>query len=226
MTGHEWFGVLFGVAVALLLTWLFLIAALALPTRKMLRLEAAYRRFFPSGDLQDREETLRLQLLVVAVIVILSLFLLLLLSRPPGERAVESTSTQSAPPGGLSPSAGPSRPSDPRITPRPTTTPGASANTGSGSAKELIRVEDVAPSARPFESVRIQGSYPGGVDTFLRVQRWEGSKWRTFPLPTKTDQSGQFKTYVEFGQPGRYRLRVLDPDSGLTSKPFVLVIKG
>jgi hypothetical protein len=225
MTGHEWFGVLFGVAVALLLTWLLLIAALALPTRKMLRLEAAYRRFFPSGDLQDREERLRLQLLVVAVIVILSLFTLLLLSRPPGERAVESTSTPSATLGGLSSAAGPSRPSDPRIRPRPTTTPGASANTGSGSAKEPIRMEDVAP-ARPFESVRIQGTYPGGADTFLRVQRWEGGKWLTFPLPTKTDQSGRFKTYVEFGQPGRYRLRVLDPDSGLTSKPFVLVIEG
>jgi hypothetical protein len=25
---------------------------------------------------------------------------------------------------------------------------------------------------------------------------------------------------------GRYRLRVLDPDSGVTSKPFVVVIKG
>jgi hypothetical protein len=31
---------------------------------------------------------------------------------------------------------------------------------------------------------------------------------------------------AEFGQPGRYRLRVLDPDSGVTSKPFVVVIKG
>jgi hypothetical protein len=225
MTGHEWFGVLFGVAVALLLTWLLLIAALALPTRKMLRLEAAYRRFFPSGDVQDREERLRLQLLVVAVIVILSLFLLLLLSRPPGDRAVESTSTQSATPGGQSSAAGPSPASGPRSTAASTTSPGA-GNTGSGSAKELIRVEDVVPSARPFESVRIQGRYRGGAGTFLRVQRWEGGKWLAFPFPTKTDQSGQFKTYVEFGQPGRYRLRVLDPDSGLTSKPFVLVIKG
>jgi hypothetical protein len=60
----------------------------------------------------------------------------------------------------------------------------------------------------------------------LRVQRWEGGRWLAFPLPTRTDQSGQFTTYVEFGQPGRYRLRVLEPNSGVTSKPFVLVIKG
>jgi hypothetical protein len=60
----------------------------------------------------------------------------------------------------------------------------------------------------------------------LRVQRWERGKWLAFPLPTKTDLSGQFTAYVELGQPGRYRLRVLDPDSRVTSKPSVLVIKG
>jgi hypothetical protein len=45
-------------------------------------------------------------------------------------------------------------------------------------------------------------------------------------MPTTTDQSGEFTAYVELAQPGRYRLRVLDPNSGVTSKPFVLVIKG
>jgi hypothetical protein len=60
----------------------------------------------------------------------------------------------------------------------------------------------------------------------LRVERWEDGKWLAFPVPTKTDQSGRFTAYVEFGLPGRYRLRMLDPSSGLRSKPFVLVIKG
>jgi hypothetical protein len=58
------------------------------------------------------------------------------------------------------------------------------------------------------------------------VQLWESGQWLAFPLLTKTDQSGQFTAYVEFGEPGRYRLRMLDPDSGVTSKPSVLVIKG
>jgi hypothetical protein len=58
------------------------------------------------------------------------------------------------------------------------------------------------------------------------VQRWEGGEWLDFPVPTKTDKSGQFTAHVEFGQPGRYRLRVLDPNSGVTSKTFALVIKG
>jgi hypothetical protein len=87
-----------------------------------------------------------------------------------------------------------------------------------------VRLGDVADSARPFQTVRIDGTYRRGPNTFMRVQRWEGGKWLDFPLPTKTDQSGQFTAYVELGQPGRYRLRVVDPDSGVTSKPFVLVI--
>jgi hypothetical protein len=92
--------------------------------------------------------------------------------------------------------------------------------------ESTIQLEDLAAAARPFEAVRIQGTYRGGAGIFLRVQRWEGGKWLDFPLPTKADQSGQFITQAEFGQPGSYRLRVLDPDSGVTSKPFVVVIKG
>jgi hypothetical protein len=106
-------------------------------------------------------------------------------------------------------------------------TPGASDNTGYGSAGQAtIQLESSAGSARPFQTVRIQGMYHGGADTSLRVQREEGGKWLDFPLPAKTDQKGQFTAYVELGGPGRYRLRVLDPDSDLTSIPSELVIKG
>jgi hypothetical protein len=211
MTGYQSSDLLIGIAVALLLIWLLLIAALAIRRPKMLQLEAAYRRFSPSGALSSRNRRLRLTLLVLAVLLILNVgWLGLLLSRASGERAVESTGTQSA-----TPSGGSSITDPPASAPR------------SGSAEgEAIRVEDVASSARPFEAVRIRGTYRGGAETFLRVERWEDGKWLAFPVPTKTDQSGRFTAYVEFGQPGRYRLRVLDPGSGVTSKPFVLVIKG
>jgi hypothetical protein len=86
-------------------------------------------------------------------------------------------------------------------------------------------LENSASAAKPFQTVRIQGTYRGGADTSLRVQRWEGGQWLAFPLPTKTDESGQFTAYVEFGLPGLYQLRVLDPDSYLTSKPSVVVIE-
>jgi hypothetical protein len=100
------------------------------------------------------------------------------------------------------------------------------ASRSTGRNEPTIQLEDLSGSAMPFEAVRIQGTYRGGAGTFLRLQRWEGDKWLDFPLPTKTDESGRFVTQAEFGQPGHYRLRVLDPDSGVTSKPFVIVVKG
>jgi hypothetical protein len=108
---------------------------------------------------------------------------------------------------------------------KPTSQP-SNESTDSGEKEATIQLEDLPDSARPFEAVRIQGTYRGGTGTFLRVQRWDGGEWLDFPLPTKTDPSGQFITQAEFGQSGSYTLRVLDPDSGVTSKPFVVVIKG
>ena len=95
-----------------------------------------------------------------------------------------------------------------------------------GRQESTIQLEDLPDRARPFETVRIQGTYPDEGDTFLWVQRLEGGRWLDFPLPTKTDPSGRFTAFIELGQPGRYRLRVLDPDPGVASKTFALVIMG
>ena len=220
MTGLLWL-VLIVIAVTLLFTWLILIDAVTRgrPRGKMLQLAAAYRRFSPSAPQSEasampgRDRRRRLTLLVLAILVMLNVLLLaFLLSRAPGEWAVESTPTQSAPPGGLSSSAGRSAAADSR--------------SGSSEGRPTIELEQLAKSARSFQPVRIQGRYRGGAHAFLRVQRWEGAKWRSFPVPTKTDGSGRFTVYVELGQPGRYQLRVLDPNSGVTSKPFVLVMEG
>jgi hypothetical protein len=213
MTSHQWL-VLIGIAVTLLFTWLLLIDAVARGrlNGKMHQLDAAYRRFSSSGVQPGRNRRLRLKLLVLAVLVILNVICLaILLSRAPGERAVQSTSTQTATPGRLSSSGPPPSRSTPR---------------SSSAEGDTIQLKNSAASGRSFEPVRIQGTYHGGPNTFLRVQRREGGKWVAFPLPAKTDQSGQFSTYVELGEPGRYQLRVLHPNSGATSKTFVLVIKG
>ena len=149
-----------------------------------------------------------------------------LVSEPTPSAVPTAAITQSSSPSQSSSSAGPSPASDPRP-PTSSTAPASGDNAGSGSAEmETIQLEDSADYAKPFEIVSIRGTHRGGTDTFLRVERWEGGEWVPFPLPTKTDQSGQFIAYVELGQPGRYRLRVLDPDSGVTSKPEALVIKG
>ena len=148
-------------------------------------------------------------------------------ANPSVSTAPTKVGTSSATAGGVSSSAGPSRASDPRP-PTSTTTPGASdKTTGSVPAEEkTIRLEASAESAKPFQTIPISGTYRGGPETLLRVQRWEAGTWLAFPLPTKTDRSGRFTAHVELAQPGRHRLRVLDPGSGVTSKPFVLVIKG
>jgi hypothetical protein len=108
---------------------------------------------------------------------------------------------------------------------KPTSKP-ADKSTNTEGEKSIIQLDDLAGSARPFQPVRIHGTYRGGADTLLQVQRWDGRKWLAFPLPTRTDQAGQFTTYVELAQPGRYPLRVLDPASGVTSKTFLVGIKG
>ena len=175
---------------------------------------------------------------VAAVLFLLSCAVLYLLapgfptsSASPSATASSSASpapstvgTQSATPGGPSSSAGPSRASEPRP-PASTTTPAAGDGGPVSAEEKTIQVEDPADFAKPYQTVPIHGTYPGGAECLLRVQLWERHRWRAFPLVTRTDQSGQFTAYVELGQPGRYRLRVLDPDSGVTSKPFVLLIK-
>jgi hypothetical protein len=127
--------------------------------------------------------------------------------------------------GGPPPSAAQSAATD---TPQPRTTTKPTVGEPSSPAppeEKAIRFVTPADSTRPFHAVRIEGTYRGGADTVLRVLRWQGGSWLPFPLPAKTDQSGRFTTYVEFGQPGRYRLRVADPYSGVKSEPFVLVVK-
>jgi hypothetical protein len=95
-----------------------------------------------------------------------------------------------------------------------------------GSAEGATIQVDLPKPAKVFDTVRIEGTYRGGPDTFLRIQRWEEGGWVAFPVPTKTNQSGQFTAYVEFGRPGRYMLRVFHPGSGVTSEPFAVVISG
>jgi hypothetical protein len=211
VTGHQGVDALIGFAVALLLASLLAIAALAKerPKDKRRQLEAAYRQFSPSANLPGRKRSPRLNILLAVLVILNVVWLGFLLYRAVGDRTVESAVPESAVSGGLPSSA----------------IPPSAAATKSGSAQKSIQVENVVDSARPSQTVPIHGTYHGGANTFLRVQRWEGGKWLDFPLTTKTDQFGKFTAYVELGGPGRYQLRVLDADSLLTSKTFVLVIK-
>ena len=73
--------------------------------------------------------------------------------------------------------------------------------------------------------VPIRGRYEAGARRFLRVQRWSEGAWKTFPVPAKVKATGEFTAYVELETPGEHRLRLLQSDSGVASKPFVVVIR-
>ena len=78
---------------------------------------------------------------------------------------------------------------------------------------------------RPFKTISIEGRYPGvGRPTRLRVELRQGDGWSPFPLPAMTSPSGAFTAYVEMGGPGRYRLRIVDPQRNATSAVLELVV--
>ena len=160
----------------------------------------------PRGQGKRRIGTSALAAALVTVIASATAWLI----SEPASLGVFAAIVQSPTPGGPPSIAGPP----------PASGPGAPALT------EAIQLKGSTDSAKPFQTVPLSGTYLGGADTFLEVQRWEGGKWVTSPLPTKTDESGQFTAYVELGQPGRYRIRVLDPGTGVKSEPSELVIKG
>ena len=109
--------------------------------------------------------------------------------------------------------------------PTSTATPGAANKAGSGPARAPIQLENPVASAKPFATLQIRGTYRGGADTLLQVQRREAGKGLPYPVTAATDKSGKFTAYVEPGPAGRYQLRVLDPQAGAASKTFVVVIK-
>jgi serine/threonine protein kinase len=127
--------------------------------------------------------------------------------------------TASAAPGG-SASSSASRPASDASPTSP-----SRSGTRPGSA-EAIQVQVSAAAAKPFETILVRGTYRGAADTLLRMQLRVEGKWQALPLPTTTNQKGQFTAYVELGEPGRYLVRVLDPNAGVMSEPSELVVTG
>ena len=143
-----------------------------------------------------------------------------LASTPSAASTATAPSTPTAPPSSVEPPGAKSS----RGTGQQAARTGTSGTLAAEGQAPRIQLDEAAASAKPYRAVRITGTHREGADTFVRTQRWEDGRWRSFPLPAKTDRAGQFTAYVELGRPGRYRLRVLDPASGMASDPFVLVV--
>ena len=74
-----------------------------------------------------------------------------------------------------------------------------------------------------MEQIDLTGVYPGGEGAILQVQRFEGGSWQDFPV-TVSVSDGTFSTYVQTGQGGVNRFRVVDTDSGKPSNEVKVTI--
>ena len=76
-----------------------------------------------------------------------------------------------------------------------------------------------------LETIQIQGQYRGVPGpTRLRVQIQQPGGWAQYPLPAVTQPSGEFRAFVELGEPGEYRLRIVDPNRAYASEVLTLLV--
>ena len=78
-------------------------------------------------------------------------------------------------------------------------------------------------SVSPMERIDLTGTYQGGEGAVLQVQRLEGGSWSDFPV-TVSVSDATFATYVQTGQGGEVKFRVLDTTSQKASNPVTVTI--
>ena len=105
----------------------------------------------------------------------------------------------------------------------PAPSPTSPATASPASAVRIETTERVF-FGRPHETIAIPGTYHGvTAAATLRIQLRVPGGWEDFPLPVVTQETGSFRAYVELGR-GEYRLRLVDPATGTTSKALTLLL--
>jgi hypothetical protein len=102
----------------------------------------------------------------------------------------------------------------------------SSASPSTESPDSAVRIETTERVffGRPHETIAIPGTYHGvTAAATLRIQLRVPGGWKDFPLPVVTQETGSFQAYVELGR-GEYRLRLVDPATGTTSKDLTLLL--
>ena len=101
---------------------------------------------------------------------------------------------------------------------------GLTTATATAASEPRIDTSDLFYFGEPFETIQIPGTYVG-VDgpARLRLQMRRAAGWTWFPLPVVTQPSGEFRAYVELGA-GQYRLRLVDPETGVRSQVLTLLV--
>jgi len=86
-----------------------------------------------------------------------------------------------------------------------------------------IRLSASPTSGSTYEQIYLTGTYRGRDGVTLQVQRFEG-RWVDFPASASV-RGGSFETYVESGQDGENRFRVVDQSTGRASEPVSVILR-
>ncbi len=77
----------------------------------------------------------------------------------------------------------------------------------------------------PMGQIDLNGVYPGGEGAILQVQRFASGAWSDFGV-TASVSNETFQTYVQTGQSGVNRFRMVDSDTGLESNEIKVTVSG
>lgn len=83
--------------------------------------------------------------------------------------------------------------------------------------KNEISLAASQTAVAPMEQIDLTGVYPGGEGAILRVERFSGGQWEDFAQITANVSNETFSTYIQTGQIGMQRFRVVDTDTGKAS---------
>ena len=101
--------------------------------------------------------------------------------------------------------------------------PSPGAEETSEAPAEAISLSATQQSVSPMQQIDLTGTYPGGEGAVLQVQRFEGGAWSDFPV-TAPVSGGTFGTYVQTGNVGPNRFRVIDTDSEAISNEVTVTV--
>lgn len=95
----------------------------------------------------------------------------------------------------------------------------------SAKPEKAISLSAGQTSVSPMANIDLTGIYPGGEGAILQVQRFENGTWTDFPASPVSVSNQTFSTYVQTGQPGVQRFRMLDTGSGETSNEVRVTVE-
>jgi cytoskeletal protein RodZ len=101
--------------------------------------------------------------------------------------------------------------------------PSPGAEESSEAPSEPISLTATQQSVSPMQQIDLTGTYQGGEGAVLQVQRFEGGAWSDFPV-TASVSGGTFGTYVQTGNVGANRFRVIDTDSEAISNEVTVTV--